>query len=232
MQRKFGLIGKNISYSKSKYLFELLYDKNDYEYEIYDIDKIDKDFLLQLDGFNVTTPYKIEIIKYLDEINPIANEIGSVNCVKNVNNNLVGYNTDYVGFASLIENDVKKILLLGNGGVSNMIRWYCKKNNIELTVVGRSDSKNEKDIIYEELNDYSKYDCIINATKFGILPPIDYKNINKNTKIIDLSYIDGINNTIFIDEFLKNNHPKELCKDGFKMLIRQAYNSYKIWEIH
>ena len=78
--KKFGLIGKNISYSESKNIFDS-YNFNDASYNIYDVDTLDKNFLKTLDGFNVTTPYKVEIIKYLDEITLIAKSIGSINCV-------------------------------------------------------------------------------------------------------------------------------------------------------
>lgn len=232
MEKKFGLIGKGISYSKSKWIFEQYYkyDK-DLNYEIYDIDKLDKEFLLKFDGLNVTTPYKIEVMSLLDEIDTKAKEIGSVNCILNSNGKLIGYNTDYLGFDSLIRMGAKNMLLLGNGGVSKMIQWYCKRNNIGLTIVGRSDSNGYKDITYEELNDYSKYDYVVNATKFGILPPIDYTKVNKDARIIDLSYIDGNDDTVFIKEFLKNGYSSDKLEDGFGMLIRQALNSYKIWGI-
>ena len=233
MERKYGLIGKNITYSKSKWIFDSRFGiRKDLSYTIHDIDTLNKEFLLSMNGFNVTTPYKVEIIQYLDDIDLLAKEIGAVNCVLNKDENLIGYNTDYIGFDSLLRANAKNILLLGNGGVSNMIRYYCKKNNIGLTIVGRKDSKGYKDTTYEELENYSDYDYIVNATKYGILPPIDYKKVNTNSKIIDLSYVDGDEYTTFINEFLKNGHDEELVEDGFGMLVRQAFESYKIWGLN
>ena len=78
----------------------------------------------------------------------------------------------------------------------------------------------------------SDYDYIVNATKYGILPPIDYKKVNPNSKIIDLSYVDGDEYTTFINEFLKNGHDEELVEDGFGILVRQAFESYKIWGLN
>lgn len=233
MERKYGLIGRGIEYSKSKWIFDNRFGiRKDLSYTIHDIGILDKDFLLKMNGFNVTTPYKVDIIKYLDSIDSLAEEIGSVNCVLNKDGKLIGYNTDYIGFDSLLRKNAKNILLLGNGGVAKMIRYYCKKNNIGLTIVGRKNSNEYKDITYEELNDYSKYDYIINATKFGILPPIDYKKVNRDTKIVDLSYINGDDYPIFIKEFLNNGHDEELVEDGFGMLVRQAFESYKIWGLN
>ena len=223
--KKFGLIGKNISYSESKNIFNS-YNFEDASYDIYDVDTLDKDFLKTLDGFNVTTPYKVEIIKYLDSLSPIAKEIGSVNCVVNINGKLVGHNTDILGFECLINKDVKNILLLGNGGVSKMIQFFCKLNNINLTIVGRENSNGYKDISYNELTDLSKYDCVINATKFNHVPDIDYTKIRKDVYIIDLAYSLS-EKTNFLKVFTQQTN----IKDGYEMLKKQAYYSYKNWNL-
>lgn len=222
--KKFGLIGKNISYSESKNLFNSR-NFRDASYEIYDAEKIDIDFLRTLDGFNVTTPYKVEILNYLDEITPIAKSIGSVNCVLNKCGKLIGYNTDILGFEKLIPNTVKHILLLGNGGVSKMVKYFCNVNNIELTIVGRENSNNYKDITYNELEDYTKYDCIVNATKFSVIPDIDYSKISNEIIIVDLAY-SKTDKTPFLQKFENNNNV-----DGYIMLKKQAEESYKIWNI-
>ena len=99
----YGLIGRNINYSFSKKYFTQKF-KNDKidncEYLNFDIDKI-SDFkkinLNNINGFNVTIPYKEKIIGYLDEIEESANNIGAVNTIKILKNKLVGYNTDYLG---------------------------------------------------------------------------------------------------------------------------------------
>lgn len=223
--KKFGLIGKNISYSESKNIFNS-YNFDDASYDVYDVDTIDKDFLKTLDGFNVTTPYKVEIIKYLDGLSPIAKEIGSVNCVVNINGELIGYNTDLLGFECLINKDVKNILLLGNGGVSKMVQYFCKLNNINLTIVGRENSNGYKDISYNELSDLSKYDCVINATKFNHVPDIDYTKIRKDAYIIDLAYSLS-KKTNFLKMFTLQTN----VKDGYEMLKKQAYYSYKNWNL-
>lgn len=234
MEGKYGLIGHGIGYSKSKEIFDIYFEESrGLSYEIIDTDSINKELLLGYNGLNVTTPYKIEVMQYLDQIDEKAAEIGSVNCILNLNGKLIGYNTDYLGFDTLINIGAKNFLLLGNGGVSKMISWYCKRHNIGLTIIGRSDSNGYKDMIYEDLEDYSKYDYIINATKFGVLPPIDYSKVPFNTKIVDLSYTNStdLNDTVFIKEFLNRGHSEDLCEDGFGMLNRQALESYKIWGI-
>ena len=218
--KDYGLIGKDIRYSSSKQLFKNIFDSD--LYDIIDTDNISKELLLEYKGLNVTTPYKIEIIKYLDELDPLVEDIGSVNCIKNDNGTLIGYNTDYLGFSkSLEDKDIKSMLVLGNGGVVRMIRRYCRDHDIDLTICGRS---GEYDVDYEHV-DYD-YDCIVNATKFGVVPPIDYDKIKEDTLAFDLCY--G-SDTAFIIECRKHDHLKNM--NGAFMLFEQAYESYRIWNL-
>ena len=229
---KFGLVGKSIGYSYSNNLFfEVFADDPNLDYLIYDTDKIEKSKLLKFNGLNVTTPYKKVIINYLDEIDELANEIQSVNCLKIENQKIKGYNTDYYGFSKSLETfpNIKTMLLLGNGGVSSTIEKYCKDHNINLTICARRTSKSKFDICYEDLEDLN-FDCIVNATKFGVLPPIKYENIPTGILLFDLCYSFIPNEpTDFIYECIKYGNNKNTCLDGSTMLYNQAIQSYKIW---
>lgn len=230
MTRKFGLIGANIGYSRSKIIFEDIV-KDDATYEIVDVNEISRELLLRYDGLNVTTPYKVEVMSYLDDVDGVASKIGSVNCIKNDNRYLIGYNTDYYGFGKCISDSIKSMIVLGNGGVVKTIKTYCLNNNIALVVCGREESKNYYDMTYNELNMYKclDVDCIVNATKHGCLPPIEYNNINENTFVFDLAYnIDG-SKTDFMKK-CEENGIKNII-DGRRMLHWQAIKSYEIWKI-
>ena len=103
MKTYFGLIGHPLSHSFSKTYFTEKFEREglDCEYENYDIDDIALVRDVDLTGFNVTSPYKEAIIPYLDELDPIAAEVGAVNTVKVLpNGRLIGYNTDVIGFLS------------------------------------------------------------------------------------------------------------------------------------
>ncbi len=94
----YGLIGESLSHSKSKEIHELLAD---YTYNLRDIknNELDEFFnLRKFKGINVTIPYKEVSMKYLDEIDELAKEIGAVNTIVNRKGRLIGYNTDYLGF--------------------------------------------------------------------------------------------------------------------------------------
>ena len=100
-QSKFGLIGKNISYSFSKKYFENKFEElglKNHSYNLFDITEIQKVtdiFKLEnLKGLNVTIPYKELIIQYLDDLNEEAQEIGAVNCISRKNGIKKGFNTD------------------------------------------------------------------------------------------------------------------------------------------
>ena len=140
---RYGIIGKPLGHSYSERYFTELFAREgiDAQYKPYPIDQIEevRELLKQLDGFNVTYPYKETILPYLNEIDSIAQEIGAVNVVCHGK----GYNTDWIGFrnslAPLVHSG-EKALLLGTGGVSKAIQYALKEMGVEWTVVSRQRS--------------------------------------------------------------------------------------------
>ena len=136
-------------------------------------------------GFNVTSPFKIEILKYIDELDNEAKEIGAVNTVINENGKLIGYNTDIYGIESALRDQGLGVrgqgsaLLIGAGGAARAMLYYLRKNNIPTIVVTRNprkysslktDFSNIKNIVGFE---YTKkcaenFDLIVNATPIGM----------------------------------------------------------------
>jgi shikimate dehydrogenase len=106
----FGLIGKALSHSLSQQFFTEKFLQNgiaDAEYQLFSLPNIDAvKALLKRDdllGFNVTIPYKTAIIPFLDELDPVAQAIGAVNCVVKQNYKWVGYNMDGIGFEKTLQ---------------------------------------------------------------------------------------------------------------------------------
>ena len=133
-QRKFGLVGKNISYSFSKKYFTEKFLHNHFhncEYENYDIHNVKElkniiENTKGLVGLNVTIPYKEIIVPFLDKVSKNAKQIGAVNCISiSKGKKLKGYNTDFYGFKKalkpLLKNHHKKALILGTGGASKAV---------------------------------------------------------------------------------------------------------------
>ena len=241
---KFGLIGKNISYSFSKKYFTEKFQKlglNSYKYSNYDIPEIEEfPFILYhkedgFGGFNVTIPYKQSIIKYLDEVEGDAKEIGAVNTIRvTENNNLVGYNTDVYGFQKsiepLLQKHHKKALILGTGGASKAVAYALLKLGIKYEFVSRNVSDNG--FLYSVLTKQiiEEHTVIINCTPLGTHPNIEnspnipYQFITDKHLLFDLIY--NPSETKFLQEGKKRG---ATIKNGLEMLEHQAEKSWKIW---
>ena len=241
--RKFGLIGKSIDYSFSKKYFSEKFKKEnlDCTYSNFDIENISLiESILQkngISGYNVTIPYKQEIIKFLDEIDEVAKAIGAVNTIKKIDNKNIGFNTDSIGFEKslipLIENKKPdSALILGGGGASKAVKYVLKKIKINYSTVSRKEGKSE--FIYENLNDViiNRFKMIINCSPVGTFPNINkcpnipYKHLTKEHVLYDLVY-----NPI---ESLFLRRGRELgckTKNGLEMLEIQANESWRIWNI-
>lgn len=244
-EKKFGLLGKNISYSFSKTYFTekfLKLNVSNYSYDNFDIPSIE-DFPLILDqyvesihGINVTIPYKEEILQYMDELDEDAAKIGAVNTIKILKGyTLKGYNTDAFGFENsiipLINPSMKGALILGTGGASKAIAFVLDKLQISFKFVSRN-PKNDQTISYDDLNEnwIKKSTIIINCTPLGTFPaiekfpPIPYEFLTKNHLLYDLIYNPEV--TSFL---AKGKEMGARIKNGKQMLELQADKSWEIW---
>jgi len=102
---------------------------------------------LKFEGFALSMPHKIEVIPYLDEIDEAAKEIGAVNTVVNKNGKLIGYNTDWIGVKEFfVDHYTNKLTILGNGGFSKSVQYYCKQKNIPFEIITRNEWDRVKDL--------------------------------------------------------------------------------------
>lgn len=240
--KKFGLIGKNIAYSKSKELFDSK-QFEDAEYKLYDINEenITREFLQQFDGLNVTIPYKKAVVKYLDEICLQRDDIefNAINCIVNVDGKLKGYNTDLIGIKNSIKDYLdrdKKILICGNGGAAEAIQYFLHKNKFKYIILSREAyepiSKYGINYTYDEFNNRNNYDdinIVINATPVGTINnpgviDIPFEKLVWVDLAFDLVY--NPEETEFLKRFKKQG---AMTKNGKQMLIDQAEASYKLW---
>ncbi|WP_298778199.1 shikimate dehydrogenase [uncultured Polaribacter sp.] len=244
-ENKFGLLGKNISYSFSRGYFtekfkDLGLNKN--EYVNFDLQQIE-DFPAVLKdknikGINITIPYKEDVMQYLDTFDKTAKKIGAVNTIKfTKKGKLKGFNTDVVGFENSIKPFLKKhhkkALILGTGGASKAIAFALKKNKIKFKFVSRKPSS-KKQISYESLSEKSlkKYTVIINCTPLGTSPDIEkcpnipYEFITNKHLLFDLIYNPEI--STFLSKGKENG---ATIKNGYEMLELQAEESWRIWNM-
>lgn len=240
---KFGLLGKNISYSFSKkYFIEkfALGNLDGYVYENFDLQSIE-DFpkLItdnpELKGLNVTIPYKEEIIPYLNKLSKKAAQIGAVNVIRfTKKGTLKGYNSDYYGFKKslkpLLQSHHKKALILGTGGAAKAVAFALNELGILHTFVSREEK--ESMIDYDRINatTFDNYHIIINCTPLGTspntkeFPPIPYNFFTEKHIAFDLIY--NPEETQFLKKAKKKG---AITKNGYEMLVFQAEKAWKIW---
>ena len=172
MNGTYGLIGRKLSHSYSPQIHSYL---GDYQYNIFEMEPEDVEVFLkkrEFDAINVTIPYKKTVMPFLDRIDESAVKIGSVNTiVKESDNTLTGYNTDYYGFSYMLKKgniDVenKKVLILGDGGASVTVQSVVKDMKAsEIIVVSRHTDTN-----YDNIHLHYDSDIIINTTPVGMYP--------------------------------------------------------------
>ena len=234
---RYALLGKSLSHSFSEqYLSEKFFKEGvkNTEYINLELDSLnnlkDKIKELNLSGFNVTIPYKIEIISKLDFISNQAKTINAVNTVKVIEGKLHGFNTDVIGFAKSISpllNKRRKALVLGNGGSSKAIQFALQKLNISWKVISRNTDFDYRQITKETID---SVEIIINCTPLGTYPKIEeypklpYNLLNSKHLLYDLVY--NPKQTKFLTFGLANNCS---IKNGEEMLVLQAEESWKIW---
>lgn len=234
---RYALLGKSLSHSFSEqYLSEKFFKEGikNTEYINLELDNLnnlkDKIKELNLSGFNVTIPYKIEIISKLDFISNQAKTINAVNTVKVIEGKLHGFNTDVIGFTKSISpllNKRRKALVLGNGGSSKAIQFALQKLNISWKVVSRNTNFDYRQITKKTID---SVEIIINCTPLGTYPKIEeypklpYNLLNSKHLLYDLVY--NPKQTKFLTFGLTNNCS---IKNGEEMLVLQAEESWKIW---
>ena len=240
--RTYGLIGYPLEHSFSKNYFTKKFENEgltDASFELFPIENIDvfPDLLYNnstLRGLAVTIPYKQQVIKYLDELDPVATEIDAVNCIEFKFGKLIGHNTDAVGFEKSLHPILKphhtKALVLGTGGASKSVMFVLKKLGIDFVNVSRHEVMGN--ITYGELNEEYIHDhnLIINCSPLGMYPNIDtypsipYEYLNANHLLYDLVY--NPEKTLFLE---LGKDRGATVKNGYEMLILQGEENWKIW---
>lgn len=243
--RLFGLIGFPLSHSFSKKYFTEKFQKEniaDAQYENFEIEDINAfPNLIQenkdLCGLNVTIPHKLNVIPFLDEVDPAAKKIGAVNVIKfEQNGKLVGHNSDYIGFKRSLQKLIPeqtqglKALVFGTGGASKAVLVALDDLSIPYVQVSR---KGKGDIIsYEDLDEgyMNQYRVLINTSPLGMTPNVDscpnipYQFMTKHHYLYDLVY--NPLETLFMKKGLACGAK---VSNGLEMLHLQAERAWEIW---
>ena len=248
----YGLIGYPLSHSFSQKYFTEKFTNEGYSNHLYlnfPVSSIQEltDLLKQqsdLRGFNVTIPYKEQVIPFLDEMDSIAKEVGAVNTVQVTRNGkdiyLKGYNTDVYGFSRSLKDWLaahnselpKKALILGSGGASKAVVYALSRLGIKAHLVSRTEDRN----VYKtygqlDADDITSHSLIVNTTPLGMYPNvgecplIPYQHLTEKHFLYDLIY--NPEETLFMR---KGREIGAAVHSGKQMLHQQADKAWDIWQ--
>ena len=252
--RRFGLIGRTLEHSFSPAIHAMIAD---YEYKLYPTEPENLDAFLRetdCDGFNVTIPYKLDVMRSCAELSPRAQAIGCVNTMtRRKDGSWRGDNTDWDGFLCLLGKDAKRFvgrpaLVLGSGGASRTVRAVLTHCKIPYTMVSRKGEVNYSNVA-ERCADA---ELIVNATPVGMYPnngesPLDLTPFKKCSLVLDAIYNPAKTALVLQAEdlgitarsgltmlaaqgvraaelFLNRNLPKYLVEEITRTLSRQTSN--------
>ncbi|OSS41899.1 Shikimate 5-dehydrogenase I alpha [Desulfurella amilsii] len=238
----YAIIGKPIKHSLSPKLHNSMFEKYNIDavYVAFEVNNLKQAIEgirgLGIKGINITLPFKNEAIQLVDYLDQEAKIIGSINTIKNLNGELFGFNTDYLGFFETIKDTdcSKNICILGAGGASSACIYAFYKKGVKTLNIYNRTFKNAfklkerfSDLItlnIIEKKDVYKSEIIVNTTSVSLSENefvLDLNLLNKNTLLVDIVY-----NSPLI------KHAKAFGIngiDGNRMFVYQAYWAFKIW---
>lgn len=238
----YGLIGYPLSHSFSKGYFAEKFAREgikDCMYDSFPIPEIGGlPVLLEkypdMQGLNVTIPYKEAVMPFLDELSPAAAQIKAVNCIRFKDGRKIGYNTDAIGFRRslepLLQPQHNRALVLGTGGAAKAVQYVLESLNIQYKLVSRQASADA--ISYEQLDAaiMASHTLIVNTTPLGMYPntnaapALPYEQLTEKHLLYDLIYNPAV--TSFLQQGADRG---ATIKNGHEMLILQAEASWEIW---
>jgi len=206
---------------------------------------------LGIPGFNVTIPHKVSIMKYLDEIDPKAFNIGAVNTVVYKDGRLIGYNTDGAGALAALKGENvdlagKKVVLLGAGGAARALSFYIAPSARRLVILNRTESKATSlaKAIKERINidvvgrglkseslsrELADADILINATSVGMYPKIEETLVDRSLINQDMTVFDIVYNPLETQLLREAKAANAKGINGIRMLVYQGALSFEVW---
>ena len=242
MKKIFTIFGNPVDHSKSPLMHNLAFRGLGYNgcytrYKLENGSKLrEKFFELDIQGANITVPYKEEAFKTCDWLDSFAKRVGAVNTIVKKDGKLYGYNTDALGFLKAVKEfkNSKRVLLLGAGGTARATSTILKDAGYSVTILNRSANRLEqykKDFetyTFEEFKITQQYDLIVNMTSAGLMdnslpcPKAILNAVFKGSKAsIDVIY--G-RETPFLKFAKECNIP---TKDGSDMLLYQGVIAFR-----
>jgi shikimate dehydrogenase len=240
--RRFGLLGKNISYSFSPGYFRekfLRMGLSDCRYDIFDLKEIGEFPALlrrhpDLEGLNVTIPYKEAVLSFLQELDPTAADIGAVNTIRVSPGGLKGFNTDVIGFREslrpLLKESDTAALILGTGGASKAVAYALGQLGIPFRMVSRDPAHGQLSYEALDVETLKEFPILVNCPPLGTFPAVSsapdipYVALTPAHLLYDLIY--NPDQTTFLKRGAQQG---ARTKNGLEMLRLQAEASWELW---
>ncbi len=246
--KKYLVIGNPIEHSLSPILhnYWMRNNKINAKYEKKKLEKSELNNLIlevkkkKINGINITVPFKKLIIPHLDKLTTEALSTQSVNTVYFEGDEVIGHNTDIIGFESSLKKinynvEGKKIFILGAGGVVSSIVFALKRMKVSEIIVSNRTKSNAQDLkkLFDELKivewgSIPNFDVVINATSVGLNENdkinLDFSKTGKNKLFYDVIYNPKETNFLNIGKKLGNK-----TENGKLMFIYQASAAFEIW---
>ncbi|HEX2534486.1 MAG TPA: shikimate dehydrogenase [Chitinophagaceae bacterium] len=240
----YGLIGKTLKHSFSQTYFTAKFEREgitDCGYRNFELSSIEELPRMlaehpELRGFNITIPYKEDVLPYLHARNEVVAATGACNCVRIIEGKLHGFNTDVIGFGQSLDRDRKaahnRALVLGTGGAAKAVWYALEQRSIPFTVVSRK--KQADTLTYDDLDagTIARHPLIINTTPLGMFPdtdsfpPLPYEALTAGHYLYDLVY--NPEQTVFLSRGAERG---AVTRNGYEMLLLQAEESWRIWNL-
>lgn len=257
MGKLFGLLGHPVGHSMSPVMHndQFAYLNLDCHYQAFDVHPNELENAVKgvralgISGFNVTIPHKVEVMKYLDEIDEEAEQIGAVNTVVNNNGTLIGYNTDGRGFAVSLQRVAgddflnKRVLIIGAGGAARGIYvTLARMGAVSIDIANRTTAKANELILAspfsidsnalslaEAESTLAAYNIVINTTSVGMSPhidemPLSLTNMKAGTILSDIIY--NPLETKWLEEGRKLG---AVTQNGVGMFVGQGALAFELW---
>ena len=245
---KFGLLGAKLGHSLSPQIHREVFRQLGIEatYELIEVpaeklaDKVEE-LRKTYRGLNVTIPHKVAVMDSLEHIAAEAKAIGAVNTVLFENGEAAGFNTDYFGFARLLEHNEllpkgKDVCVLGTGGASRAILQYVKDMQANsITVISRVVESAPEDIrarytvkSYDDLKIMGG-DLLINCTPVGMFPKVDASPVDGAAMECFAAAVDIIYNPAETAFMKLARQQGKTAVNGLFMLVAQAVAADEIW---
>ena len=195
---------------------------------------------LGIRGASITIPHKINVMKYLDQVDSLAAEIGAVNTVVNHKGVLHGYNSDCAGATkALTEKTIingKDVAIVGAGGGARAVGFGIKQEGGRLTIINRTRARGEKlatdlDCEFKPHSDVNQlpYHIIINATSVGMTPHDDGVPLNTDLLEGGMVVMDMVYNPLKTRFLAQAEKAGCLTIDGVAMFVHQGAVQFELW---